>query len=48
MGRSWGEFRAAAGGFDSGPAVEAWALPRYLPSVIPKDFEEIVKTIFFE
>ena len=31
-----------------GSAAEAWALPRYLPSVIPKDFEEIVKIIFFE
>ena len=25
----------------SGPAAEAWALPRYLPSVIMIDFEEI-------
>ena len=34
--------------FQSGLAAEAWALPRYLPSVIPLDFEEIVKIIFFE
>ena len=38
----------AAGGFDSGSAAEAWALPRLLPSVITIDFEEIVKIIFFE
>ena len=36
------------GGFQSGSAAEAWALPRYLPSVITIDFEEIVQIIFFE
>ena len=38
----------ALGELNSGLAAEAWALPRYLPSVITIDFEEIVKIIFFE
>ena len=55
LGASWGDLGAILGAPEAelrnsgaGSAVEAWALPRYLPSVIPLDFEEIVKIIFFE
>ena len=52
LGRSWGapgpswdaqegEIRFSKERWAEGTTAEAWALPRYLPSVITIDFEEI-------